>query len=301
MKEEEIIHKWLDHEELTKEELEAFQHMEGYASFMKISENARTFKSPTYSIPEELEKIKAYTKPHKKVSFSTSSIRMIMRIAAIFILGIGMYFTFFNESTITKQTLISEKASTTLPDQTMVTLNSLSSVRYKEKDWDENRKIELDGEAYFKVAKGKKFDVITSAGIVRVLGTQFAVKQRKDYFEVICYEGLVRVLYKNKTSELPAGSIFRVVKGEVSNSTTSFTKPSWIKNRSVFNSTPYRYILREFERQYNVKITTKNIDQDKLFTGNFVHSDIQTALQSITIPMRLEYKMNDNHVTLYHP
>ncbi|MBQ0733613.1 FecR family protein [Aquimarina celericrescens] len=298
MKEKDIIKKWLDHKQLTTDELEAFKNLDAYNSYIKISEAARKFESPEYNIQEELEDIQRLLSKHKKRSFLSSQINIFIRIAAVFVLGIGTYFTFFNENTITENTLVSEKISIELPDQTIVTLNSLSSINYKNKDWDNNRKLELDGEAYFKVAKGKKFDVFTSSGVVSVLGTQFNVKQRGDYFEVVCYEGLVSVTHNNKTIKLPAGKFFRVIDDEVLNSNTSLIKPLWIENRSAFSSTPYKYILREFERQYNVTIIAKNIDQDKLFTGNFVHSDIQTALQSITIPMRLKYEMNGNNVTL---
>jgi ferric-dicitrate binding protein FerR (iron transport regulator) len=46
-------------------------------------------------------------------------------------------------------------------------------------------------EAYFQVKKGQTFSVNTTDGVVKVLGTHFNVKQRKNYFEVNCFEGLV--------------------------------------------------------------------------------------------------------------
>jgi ferric-dicitrate binding protein FerR (iron transport regulator) len=39
-------------------------------------------------------------------------------------------------------------------------------------------------EAYFQVKKGQTFSVNTTDGVVKVLGTHFNVKQRKNYFEV---------------------------------------------------------------------------------------------------------------------
>ena len=49
-----------------------------------------------------------------------------------------------------------------------------------ENKWKNERSVNLDGEGFFKVAKGSKFDVETSAGTVSVVGTQFNVKNRKD-------------------------------------------------------------------------------------------------------------------------
>ncbi|GAA4278125.1 FecR family protein [Aquimarina mytili] len=301
MKKKDLITKWLDHEQLTREELKAFKNLDAYDSYEKISSNAKSFKAPKYNIEENLQDLKVSLTQEQRSIDTTKKfpINFLIRIAAIFILGIGTYFmAFYNSDTITN-TIAGQKTSIELPDQSSVQLNALSSIRYKEKNWEDNRKIELEGEAYFKVAKGKTFDVHTSSGIISVLGTEFNVKQREHYFEVVCYEGLVSVTYNKNTIKLPAGSVFKVQNNNIVNTTTSLVKPDWINNLSSFHSTPYSYILKEFERQYNVTIIAKNIDQDKLFTGNFVHSNIETALQSITIPMRLKYKIDNNNITLY--
>ncbi len=300
MKKEDLIKKWLDNEPLTQIELEAFKNIDAYNSYVKISETATKFKSPEYNIDKNLQLLDANVSNRaNNIQSNKTSLTILLRIAAIFVLGLGTYFTLFYTSNTTVNTLASEKTLIELPDRTIVTLNALSSMSYKEKEWDDNREIKLNGEAYFKVAKGKQFDVLTSSGVVSVLGTEFNVKQRENYFEVVCFEGLVRVTYKNQTIKLPAGKGFKVLQDKIEKSNTTLVVPEWTKNRSTFTSTPYFYILKEFERQYNVKVITKNIDIDRLYTGNFVHSNIQTALQSITIPMRLKYETNDNIITLY--
>ena len=75
------------------------------------------------------------------------------------------------------------------------------------------RDLTLEGEAYFKVQKGQTFSVNTTDGVVKVLGTHFNVKQRNNYFEVNCYEGLVSVTYNNETVKLPPGKTFRLING----------------------------------------------------------------------------------------
>jgi transmembrane sensor len=42
-------------------------------------------------------------------------------------------------------------------------------------DWSKERTLSLEGEAFFEVQKGSKFSVVTSDGIVEVLGTSFDV------------------------------------------------------------------------------------------------------------------------------
>jgi ferric-dicitrate binding protein FerR (iron transport regulator) len=49
-----------------------------------------------------------------------------------------------------------------LPDQSQVLLNAGSQASFKSWDWSSNRAVSLQGEAYFKVAKGQKFTVETN-------------------------------------------------------------------------------------------------------------------------------------------
>ncbi len=299
MKEKDLIKKWLNNAQLTHTELEAFKNLNAYNSYVRISDTAKKFKAPDYEIEFHLEDLKTNLTENKSTSSPKQYITILTRVAAVFIIGISTYFALFYRANTTIDTLASQKTTIELPDHSIVKLNALSSIEYQEKKWDDNRKIKLKGEAYFKVARGKKFDVETSSGTVSVLGTEFNIKHRDHYFEVICYEGLVSVSYDNNIVKLPAGKTFKILKNVISKGESNVIQPDWIENKSVFSSTPYSHILKEFERQYNITIMANNIDQNKLFTGNFVHSDIQTAIQSITIPMRLKYKINDNNITLY--
>ena len=143
-------------------------------------------------------------------------------MAAAFIIGFTLVSVFFSKDLTTIETMASEKTTVTLPDNSTAQLNSKSEISYSEKKWDKKRTVNLKGEAYFKVAKGSKFDVKTTAGIVSVHGTQFNVKNRKNYFEVKCFEGLVGVeidgdiaryatLGNNRVSTLPFdGEIYEI-------------------------------------------------------------------------------------------
>lgn len=153
----------------------------------------------------------------------------------------------------------------------------------------------LEGEGFFKVAKGSKFEVETSAGTVSVLGTAFNVKNRKDYFEVVCYEGSVKVESSQKISKLLPGQMFRILNGIASNQTVAEENvPTWQADESTFKSVPFSEVIGEFERQYNVSVTISNVNTSQLFTGTFTHNDISLALKSITIPLNLTYQIADD-------
>mgnify|MGYP000563157956 CR=1 FL=1 len=44
-------------------------------------------------------------------------------------------------------------------------------------------------------------------------------------------------------------------------------------------------------------IKTDDVDTSQLYTGTFTHTNKELALQSVAIPLRMEYKINENE---YH-
>ncbi|NNK75826.1 MAG: histidine kinase, partial [Maribacter sp.] len=169
-----------------------------------------------------------------------------------------------------------------------------------EKNWDKDRNVSLEGEAFFKVAKGKRFTVSTAHGTVAVLGTQFNVENREGFFEVTCFEGLVSVTFNSKETKLPAGTSFMVIDGKViETEKPNTTAPSWVNNESTFKSIPLKYVLDEFQRQHNITVETQNIDINKLFTGTFSNTNTDLALQSISVPSQIRFKLEGQKVLFY--
>lgn len=150
------------------------------------------------------------------------------------------------------------------------------------------------------MAKGQTFNVITPLGKVTVLGTQFNVKQRDDLFEVVCYEGSVRVTHLSEIKILKPGDSFLILDGKyIAKEKETSSDPSWINNKSYFKSMPFAHVIQEFERQYNVSINFQNVDIEQLFTGSFDHNDKTLALKSLTLPLNLKYSIiDDNTIVL---
>ncbi len=218
-----------------------------------------------------------------------------MRIAAVLVVGLGLYFLFFSNNVNTISTLASEKTTIELPDSSEVILNALSTLSYSETKWNSKREVSLEGEAFFKVAKGKVFDVLTEDGVVTVVGTQFNVKQRDNYFEVKCYEGIVRVTAGETVKELTVGDSFRLMNGTSNFFETSYLQPQWTKNVSSFKAVPFSEVIAELERQYNVTVVISNTGFNPEFTGGFVHDNLENALKSIAQPLELTYTIESNN------
>lgn len=296
---ENYLAKWLNNE-LTEEELAKFRESKEYASYLKLREATDNLAAPDFDMAkawEDLNKKKTGTKgkaiklhPYKKY------LGIAAAIALLFVASF-LYYGGLNEEISTQY---AERAEIVLPDASEVLLNADSHLSYNKKNWAKKRDIALTGEAFFKVAKGKRFTVTTENGTVTVLGTQFNVENRKGYFEVACYEGLVSVVYNKKEMKLPAGNSLVVINGELQAlAIPNIKEPSWIRNESSFKSIPLKFVLDEFQRQFNIKVSTENIDTDQLFTGSFSNTDKELALQSISTPSLMKYILEGNKVLFY--
>lgn len=297
MKREELINKWLK-DELTEAETKAFEKLEDHDAIVKISNKAKLFKSPDYGREAEIKRLEDTIKHRKRPVTLIKKLQPYLQVAAVAVIGFGIYFLYLLNAVTMVHTLASEKTTITLPDASTVVINASSEVRYDEKKWDRKREIKLDGEAFFKVAKGSRFDVRTDAGTVSVLGTRFNVKNRTGYFEVICFEGLVGVEYKGTETKLPAGESFRVMNGTVMKNITEQAAPSWTNNLSTFKSVAFGQVLAELQRQYDIRVVAERVDTEQLFTGSFTHTDKELALQSVTLPMDLTYNIENNTIRL---
>lgn len=295
MNREELISKWLDNN-LNDKELEAFKTLEDYDDLTRLNKGIQAFKADRYNTSEALENVLSTIKNSKKDS--TPWFKLLLRVAAILAICFSLYYyTTTLDTTISTE--FAQKTTIELPDATSVSLNAKSLLAFNKNQWKHNREVELQGEAFFKVAKGSTFKVKTTTGTVTVYGTQFNVKQRDNYFEVICYEGLVGVSYNAQETKLKPGDSFLILDGKlVAKEKENRSMPSWVNNASTFISLPYKTVIAEFERQYDVEVTLIGIDSSQLFTGSFAHDNIELALKSISLPLHVTYSKTNRTIIL---
>ncbi|MEP5339768.1 MAG: FecR domain-containing protein [Algibacter sp.] len=295
MKQEELISKWLDND-LNDQEFEAFKNLEDYDDLVKLNNGLQSFKAEEYDTSATLENVLSSIKDKKQEA--THWFKPFMKVAAILAVCFSLYYYTTTLNT-TVNTQIAQKTVIELPDASRVSLNSKSLLAFNKKTWKNERHVTLQGEAFFKVAKGSSFNVITDAGTITVYGTQFNVKQRENYFEVICYEGLVGVTHNSQETKLKPGDSFLIIDGKtIAKEKENAPTPSWLNNESKFKSLPFKEVIAEFERQYNVNFTLLNIDSEQLFSGSFPHDDIEKALKLITLHSHLTYSKNENSIIL---
>jgi ferric-dicitrate binding protein FerR (iron transport regulator) len=297
MTQQEYIQKWLEGT-LTESELQAFEKTQDYADLQKLDDHLQYFKAPEYEPEKEYALVNQKLPKATKV-VSVNWMNPLLKVAAVFLIAIIGYAVFSSISTVDLKTKLADQAEFYLPDSSRVLMNAQSELHYRSFNWQNNRKIELQGEAFFEVSKGSKFDVQTSLGTVSVLGTKFNVSIREEYFQVDCFEGKVQVEYEGKLDTLTAGKMFRAFKDEALVTNVKLDdQPSWLGNESNFKSLPYSYVIAELERQYDVSITTESVDMTVLFTGSFIHDELEIALQGITSPLNLDYEIDGKEIIL---
>jgi len=296
MKQEKDILKWFN-QELSEKEIANLKASQKTETLSKIAHYASQLEAPEIDAQKALEDFKTRKLSKKETKVKTLTYKQFLRIAAVFaILLTSSYFLFFNNLQ-SFETQYAETETVQLPDNSEVVLNAGSKLSFNKKSWKNKRDLELDGEAFFKVAKGKKFTVHTDVGTVQVLGTQFNVKERENFFEVTCYEGLVSVTFNNETIKLAKGKSFRILNNNVEFKDIDATNPSWLQQESSFTNIPLSQVIEELERQYNLQIDATNVDTNQLFTGTFTHNNKDIALQSVTIPLKLSYSITGKNVT----
>ncbi|SHJ80509.1 FecR family protein [Maribacter aquivivus] len=291
--------KWLN-DELTEAELAEFKKSEAYETYQKIKDSSARLESPEFDMDKAWESIDQTKTEEETKVFILSPFKKFLRVAAV--VAVLLAGSFFYLSTLNKSftTDYAENKSITLPDASEVILNAESELTFNEKKWDSNRNVDLKGEAYFKVAKGKKFTVETSEGLVTVLGTQFNVETREDYFEVTCFEGLVSVTINGEETKLPAGNSLLTINGKSTLSKAMVnSEPTWLAKESSFKSIPLHYVLDELQRQFNVDVNAKGIDTAQLFTGSFSNENLELAIKSISVPLQIKFNLDGNKVLFY--
>jgi transmembrane sensor len=296
MKDDKMLAKWLNNE-LDEKELKAFMATPEYATYNKIKEYSAQLTVPEADMDALYARIEA--NKNRPVKVRTLS-PWISRIAAMLILTLGVTYFVYTTKVTTQLAENGKRTEFLLPDNSSVTLNAGSEVDYKAWNWKNNRKLQLDGEAYFKVAKGQTFDVVTTMGKVTVVGTQFNVKARDNRFDVTCYEGKVKVTSNGTTILLTPGMSVAFEDGKQLNiPSDENTQPGWLTYEVNYQQEKLGRIINEMERQYNIDIqlTDKQMETDA-HVGGIPMNNLNDALEIIESAHHLKSHKAGNKIIL---
>ncbi|MEM1136106.1 MAG: FecR domain-containing protein, partial [Bacteroidota bacterium] len=176
-------------------------------------------------------------------------------IAASIMLLLGFFWWWTTVEQV-YETGIQEQLVVDLPDGSKATLNSGSKISFSKNNWDTERKVLLNGEAFFEVKEGKKFTVQTQIGKVEVLGTSFNVLKRNQRFEVACFTGKVGVSNSFDVQEilLPGKKIIVMSDKVQLDDFLPAEIVSWKRGVFEFDNVLLDEVLAELKRQYGFEV-----------------------------------------------
>lgn len=264
------------------------------------------FKSKAGDEFSDTKVIKLNTEVKKPLVFRLSRVAAILLFTIISAAAI-----YFISDRLSYNKLMADAGVTEdkLPDGTLVTLNSNSSLKFPKKFEKNKRKVTLVGEAYFTVIPDKNKPFIVNAGkaVIQVLGTSFYVNatEDNDKIEVIVHTGKVEVSDNNGLSGkiiLEAGD-----RGELSIKNGMLTKSanedinylSWKTRKMIFTDNTLSDIIYTINKVYNSNII---IGTDKIkdcsITVTFTGQTLDAVLNVLKATLNLEVKKDDSGIVL---
>lgn len=199
-----------------------------------------------------------------------------------------------------------DKATIELPDGTNVVLNSASQLSYLNNFGEKVRRVQLNGEAYFKVAHDEKHPFVVQIGDleVKVLGTSFNVSAYEDAKDVtvVLLEGKVGIYAQEISHIMKPGDKIEYNK-TTHRITTAQVHPDdyieWTKGNIYFEKESLENIMKTLSRIYDVEI---RFDSGKLpkeyFTGTIPGGGIQNALNILMLTSPFYYEMDGSVIVL---
>ncbi len=193
------------------------------------------------------------------------------------------------------------RSEVNLPDGTVVMLNSGSELKYPGIFTDENRKVSLSGEAFFKVKSDKKnpFIVEISHLNVEVTGTQFNICSYADddFSKISLLEGRVgiRLGENNEIVDINPGQQFYLDKEqkkyEITESDVTL-ESSWKDGEFRFKEIAFPELIKRLERWYNIDLTFSIAELGKMsYSGNFKNQEtIWQVLDALKLTSPIDYK-----------
>lgn len=222
-------------------------------------------------------------------------------------------------------TLPGTRTQLTLPDGTVVWMNSDSHLSYNSSFGKKIREVTLSGEAFFDVAHNAAVPMVVHAQSVNiwVKGTAFNVRGYPEAGKVetslirgsielttnadltrkillrpnekITIETAPGLTTKNLSSIKPAivkQPYFHIDILKTSALSNTIPEVSWMNDKLVFDNEPFSDVAKKMEKRYDVQIVIENQElAAKQVSGVFDKEDISQALSALRMTISFDFRM----------
>lgn len=244
------------------------------------------------------------------------SLKWLSAAAAVLLLicSVGSYYT--GKKSIPLQTVqvmvnqiitgTGNKGSITLPDGTLVWLNSNSKLIYPEKFTSNVRKVTLEGEGYFEVmpSKNAPFYVEVENMTVKVLGTHFNVQsyKHKERTETALLSGKVEILCKNNGKVIALSpnqkiSFDKKLKNYTIQQVNATDYALWKEEQLTFDNEELGVILTKIGYWYSIDMVYgQNIPIKSRYSLAIRNESKEEILKMLSIIAPIDYKIENEHI-----
>jgi len=244
-----------------------------------------------------------------------------LRVAAIIVLAvlasISLQHTFPSDATVeqvayvTKSNPAGQKTTIFLEDGSKVMLNAASTLTYPEHFTPAERRLQLEGEAFFEVAKDaeRPFTVVAHGMATTALGTSFNIRAYEDEnnISIALATGKVKV----ESSETSAhAEVYQLLPGESLTYDIALEKYkkepfdpkaqlAWKDGIIYFHEASFQHVIDKLSRWYGVSFAIENQpEQSWKYTGEFSKENLENVLLSISYAKQFDFKIDDNTVKI---
>ena len=300
-KERECVEKWGDISSENEELLKDTQ---------KVVDGIRELK-----LMESISSKNAIAKVKQRISGGDKFGRQIFifwqKIAAIIVLPLLIYSLYqvtedYFTGTSSKiswteiSTPVGLRSEFTLPDGTKVWLNGNTHLKFPQRFKGNERLVELQGEAFFKIFKNKKKPFVVDAGdlLVQAVGTSFNVSAYSDKIETALVEGRVNVLKetnrgrRNIVSMQPGQlAVYSPLSRAMKVGTKNLDKYlAWRDGKILFRNDSLEEVMRKLGQWYNVDFhIDPNVEQGYAYTGSFKGEGLHQILEYIELTTPVKF------------
>lgn len=260
-------------------------------------------------------KIDSYEKVVEKSTGLKTMTYYITRVAAVFVVGLALYFMFeLNNSNLEiylSEQLVSETDVTDMlfVDGSRVWLNSNSVLKYSKSFDGDERLVELEGEAYFEIAKNpnKPFIIKTKNSVTKVLGTSFNISAYKNAENDIISVNSGIVIFSDSDNENNHVILLKGEKAELNISDRCISKSinsnpnylSWKTGKLTFENETFDKLVDDLSKYYkrSFEISNHSLKTTRL-TVTFDNQSLEDVLKVLELTLGATCSDNSKKVII---
>jgi ferric-dicitrate binding protein FerR (iron transport regulator) len=201
-----------------------------------------------------------------------------------------------------------QKSKITLPDNSVIFLNSESRVSYQKGFSDSIRHVLLEGEAYFNVEPNQERPFVVETGGIntQALGTSFNIRNypEENSISVSLLTGKVKVTDTKVDNEVLLEP-FEFVAFDKGTRVLKMKQMEedihsiWKDGIITFKSSNFKHVITTLERSYDVEFDTTDYQHTEWsYTGKFDNLSLEMVLTRIGYSEGFDYEMEGRTITL---